>query len=289
MILNSLLCKSANSNISKKPADLKDLEEMFEGYDYQTVIDTYKPKLDNSFSVSRFKYFVIFSHMDDYKTYELIDNDIRNTADAMESNYINVKPKEITSIFLFNDDDVYKKFALGNFAVEEDDLSPYGFYKVSKRVILVKFVSWKGSVKHEVTHAMIQDDFPEIPGWFNEGLASLNERSSYKDGKLTGDFSWRINALRTAFRNNTYTDLQTLVNLPDNELYSSNSSFYYAQSRFLLSYLQEKNLLEFYYHLFRDTFDADNTGLSQLEKVLKTKLTDFEPVYLNYIHSFDNK
>ncbi|CAN5454284.1 hypothetical protein BH10BAC5_BH10BAC5_09820 [soil metagenome] len=272
-----------------KPVDLKDIEEVYTNYDYESVVKLYKPRLDDTFTITRFKYFVIFSHMSDSKTYELIDNDIRHTVEAMENNYIAVKPQAVTAVFLFNDDEVYKTFALKNFDIEEEDLSPFGFYKVSKRVILVKYISWKGSLSHEVTHSMLQDDFPDIPGWFNEGFASLHEKASYKDGKLIGDFSWRINAIRTAFKNNTYTDLNYLMNITDNELYSSNASFYYGQSRMLLSYLQDKVLLERFYKLFRDTFDADNTGISQLEKLLKLKVYDLEPLFINYVKNFDNK
>ena len=279
-------------SIVKKPvlhlADLKDLEEVKEGYDYQTIINNYQPKLGNEFTVTKFNYFIIFSNMPDNKTYELIDNDIRHTEMAMENNYITVKPQAVTAVFLFDDDDSYKKFALANFKdIEENDLSPYGFYKVSKRVILVRYISWKGSIAHEVTHSMLQDDFPDIPGWFNEGFASLHEKSTFRDGNLIGEFSWRINAIRSAFKDNKYTDLNHLMTLTDNELYSSNSSFYYAQSRFLLGYIQEKGLLKRYYTLFRDTYETDNTGISQLEKLLKMKLSEFEPLYLDYLKSFN--
>ena len=277
------------SDLKSKPADLKDIEDVYENYDYASVINTYKPKLDDSFTITRFKYFVIFSHMSDYKTYELIDNDVRHTIEAMENNYITVKPAAVTAIFLFDDDDVYKNFALKNFDMADEELSPFGFYKVSKRVILVKYISWKGSLAHEVTHSMLQDDFPEIPGWFNEGLASLHERATFKDGNLIGDFSWRINAIRTAFKTNTYTDLQYMMNLTDNELYSSNASFYYAQSRMLLGYMQEKGKLDLFYKVFRDTYETDNTGVSQFEKIMKMKVTEMEPVYQEYIRSFDNK
>jgi hypothetical protein len=74
----------------------------------------------------------------------------------------------------------------------------------------------------------------------------------------------------------------------DDELYGKRSSFYYAQSRYLLMYLQQQGLLEKYYKLFRDTYNSDETGISQLEEVTGKQLSQMEGEYIEFIKSFKN-
>jgi hypothetical protein len=72
----------------------------------------------------------------------------------------------------------------------------------------------------------------------------------------------------------------------DDEFYSGRSSYYYAQSCYLLMYLQDKGLLTDYYKLFRRSFEDDETGISQLETVLNIPLEQFEPEFVTYVQSF---
>jgi hypothetical protein len=264
---------------------LDNIEELIDGLNYDAVISKYKSRFTKPIIV-RFKYFVIFSNLEPSLTYKLIDNDVRNIVSAMQKHYIIKNPDSVTAVFLFEDYDTYKEFSLNTFNLKQEDLSPYGFFKISKNIIAVRYVSWKGSLPHEVTHAMIQPDFPEIPSWFNEGMAALNENAKYMDGNLHTSFSWRILSLRRAFRENTYTPLRTLMETNDDEFYSGRSSYYYAQSCYLLMYLQDKGLLTDYYKLFRRSFEDDETGISQLETVLNIPLEQFEPEFVTYVQSF---
>jgi hypothetical protein len=266
--------------------DFDQLEEVYENLNYDEPISEYTNKLDGNFRTIRFKYFVIFSNLDDKTTYQLIDSDIRNTTEAMINNYIEVRPDYVTAVFLFKDMESYKKFAMKEFEIEEHDLSPYGFYKISRNVILVRYVSWKGSVTHEVTHAMLQNDFPDIPSWFNEGFAALHEKPIFNNGKLIGNFNWRILALRRAFNENKYTSLRYLMNTNDNDIYSEKSSFYYAQACYALMLLQEKNLVEDFYKTFRDNYSKDHTGIKQFEKLTGMPLEEFDKELTDYIQSF---
>jgi hypothetical protein len=149
-------------------------------------------------------------------------------------------------------------------------------------------VNWKGSIPHEVTHKFTNTDFPDMPSWFDEGLSSLHEKSTFKNGDLEGDFSLRIIPLRRAINENTYTDLEHLLKTNDNEFYGKRSSFHYAQSRYLLMYLQQKGLLKDYYRSFRDTFVKDKYGISQLELITGKSIETLNDEVLEYIKSFDN-
>ena len=262
------------------------LEELYDNMDYDRVINKYADKVPASMSISRFKYYVVFSELDENTTYNLIDKDIRHTVDAITNNYVSVLPDSVTPVFLFEDYDSYRDFAVETLSLDEKDLSPYGFYKISKNIIVIRYVSWKGSTAHEITHSLIQYDFPDIPSWFNEGLAALHEKYIYKDGKMKGDFNWRIVALRRAFKENSYTYLNTLMGTNDEILYGSRTAFYYAQARYLLMYVQSKGVLEEYYKLFRAAYNEDETGISQLEKILNKPLPDIDEDLVEYINSF---
>jgi hypothetical protein len=280
------LLSDVKADLFKEKVNLKAVEEIYDGLDYESVIEKYAPTLPEGFSITRFQYFAVFSNLDNELTYNLIDKDIRNAVAAMEDNYIEVKPEKVTAVFLFEDQDTYSDFALSNFDIRRDDLSPYGFYKISKNVIVVRYVSWKGSLPHEVTHALIQSDFPGVPSWFNEGMGAMHERATYKNGELVADFNWRIRALRRSFNEGTYTDLRTLMSTNDDDIYGRRSSFYYAQARYLLGMLQEKGMLARYYKHFNNSFESDNTGITQLETIYGKKLDEIEKEYVAYVKSF---
>lgn len=280
------LITDVRSDLFKEKINLKAVEEIYDGLDYESVIERYAHTLNEGFSITKFQYFVVFSNLDNELTYNLIDNDIRNAVATMEDNYVEIRPDRVTGVFLFEDSDSYTDFALSNFDIRRDDLSPYGFYKISKNVIVVRYVSWKGSLPHEVTHAMIQKDFPGVPSWFNEGMGALHERATYKDGELVADFNWRITALRRAFNEGTYTGLETLMSTNDDDIYGRRSSFYYAQARYLLGFLQEKGILKRYYKHFNNSFESDNTGITQLETIYGKSINEIEDEYLAYVKSF---
>lgn len=265
---------------------LSDIEETFASFNYAEIIERHSPILPNNMSITRYKHFVIFSELDEQTTYSIIDTDIRQTIDGMVNGYVQRTPDSATAVFLFEDYEDYKDFTLKNTDIEEKDLSPYGYYKISQNIIVIRYISWKGSTKHEISHRFTKADFPNAPSWFDEGLSSLLEKSTYIDGKLVGEFSWRIIALRRAIKDDKYTKLGKMMRTDDNELYGKRVSYYYAQARFLLMYLEERGLLEQYYKTFRDTYQTDKTGISQLENLLGKSLDEIDEDYYTYITSF---
>ena len=275
---------SSNPNITR---NLNELEELYDNMDYNTVINNYSQYMPETATITRFRYYVIFSLLDENITYEIINKNIRQTIDAMTDDLLNKLPDRVTPVFLFSDFDTYKEFSVKTFGIEENDLSPYGYYKISKNAIAVKYYKWKGSITHEITHSLIQYDFPDMPSWLNEGLASLHEKYEYRDGRMYGAFSWRIVALKRAHDKGTYTGLKKLMKTNDGELYDEGrTSFYYAQARYLLMMLQQRGLLIKYYKLFRNTYDEDHTGIIQLEKVTGEPLEEINKELVDYINTF---
>lgn len=265
---------------------LSEIEDIYPGFDYSSVINEHSSIMPAGMSVTKFRQYVIFSDLNEELTYKLIDNDMRITIESMTANFVNKTPDEVTPVYLFEKFDKYKEFVLNNYDVEENDLSPYGFYKISKNVIIIRYVTWKGSILHELTHRFIRSDFPDAPSWFDEGFASLNEKSTFENGVLTGDFSLRIIPLRRAINEGTYTGLRQLMETNDDELYGKRTSYYYAQSRYLLMYLQQEGLLEKYYKYFRDNYKKDNSGIKQLQEITGKSLNTIDDALLNYLKSF---
>lgn len=277
-------------SIYQSKNDLSVIEEQFTDFNYEEIIDRFSSKLEPNISITKFKYFVVFSDLGEPLTYSLIDSDIRNTISAMESNFVSKTPAGVTPIILFSEHSNYKRFVLANFDdIPEKDLSQFGFFKISKNVIAVRYVSWKGSIPHEITHKFTNIDFPGMPSWFDEGLASLNEKAVFSNNELIGEFSLRIIPLRRAIKENTYTGLEHLMTTNDAVLYGKRSSYYYAQSRYLLMMLQHEGKLYEFYKLFRDTFNTDKTGISQLEKITGKTLDTIDAELLDYIKSFKER
>lgn len=53
-----------------------------------------------------------------------------------------------------------------------------------------------GTLLHEMIHALMAADFPSAPAWLNEGMASLYERSRWRNGRLEALPNWRMDRMR---------------------------------------------------------------------------------------------
>jgi hypothetical protein len=56
-----------------------------------------------------------------------------------------------------------------------------------------------GTLVHEIVLPFMEANFPQCPPWFNEGLGSLYEASSERDGEIIGLLNWRLKGLLTDF------------------------------------------------------------------------------------------
>jgi len=132
-----------------------------------------------------------------------------------------------------------------------------------------------GTLVHEIVHPFMSANFPQCPAWFNEGLASLYEASTEKDGHIQGLINWRLTGLEEAIRQHKTMPFEKLMALSDTEFYGGlnnpNYSQYYAQARYLCYYLQEKGLLVKFYREYVANAKTDPTGFATLKRVLGEK------------------
>lgn len=203
---------------------------------------------------------------------DLEDWHARTLAPAMEAmlaSYFDRQPDQPITVLLYDSADIYDAEAKRLFGDEK--LSPYGYYKPARRTLVMNIATGGGTLVHELTHALIDFDFPDVPDWFNEGLASLHEQCRFRaDGSgIDGLENWRLPALQDAIREGELRSLESLIH--DDDFRGRGMGLNYAQARYFCLYLQRLDLLEDYYEAFRDNQEQDPTGELAVRKVLPEK------------------
>jgi hypothetical protein len=190
---------------------------------------------------------------------------------ALQATYFEKHPPEPVLILLFEKAEPYKRLAKEWFG--DDEVPHFGFFRRADRVMLMNVGTGTGTLVHEMVHALMAPDFPDVPDWFNEGFASLYEQCSLGTDTITGHENWRLPDLQVAIRRNKLRPLSEMIE--DEHFYADERvGINYAQARYLMFYLQKKGLLRDYYRKFRDGVKDDPTGIKTLKQVLKTEDLD---------------
>jgi hypothetical protein len=126
-----------------------------------------------------------------------------------------------------------------------------------------------GTLVHEMVHPLMEVNFPACPPWFNEGLASLYEAVEEKDGHLHGRLNWRLAGLQEQIRQGNLPAFQLLMAQDSNGFYNQDTADNYAQSRYLLYWLQEQDKLRPYYQQFHANVASDPSGYFTLRALLE--------------------
>jgi hypothetical protein len=209
------------------------------------------------------------------------DGTVLAAARALKATYFEKDPQEPIIIFLFESAGPYTRLAKEWFG--DNDVPHYGFYRNADRCMFMNVATGTGTLVHELTHALIAPDFPDVPSWFNEGLASLYEQSTINGNTITGLENWRLPALQRAIRANDLRPLKDLIEDP--HFYRSDLvGINYAEARYLMLYLQQHKLLQAYYREFRDHAHEDPTGFKTLVKIIAPQsLEEFEPKWRAWV------
>jgi len=210
------------------------------------------------------------------------------TARALFVSYFDKTPDEPITLLLCSSDEKYRRYA------EEIDGNPRveysGYYERGDRRVVVNLSTGSGTSAHELTHSLAHFDFPEMPEWFDEGLASLHEEAEIsEDGlRIVGTSNWRLHFLIPAIRRETLQPLDTLVRL--RSVRTAQEPVEYAQARYLCLYLQQKGLLEPFYRKFRGSFPEDPTGGQVLCQLLGVdSLAEADRDFRNWVLSLRAK
>jgi hypothetical protein len=210
-----------------------------------------------------------------------LNQTILSAADALHAKFFDrAKPDKPILILLFESDGPYRRLAKKWF--DDDDVSRFGYFR-HDNVMLMNVGTGTGTLVHELTHALIKPDFPQVPSWFNEGLGSLFEQCTLANNDIRGLANWRLPDLQHAIRRGGLRSLEELVN--DGDFYGeTHVGMNYAQARYLLMFLQESNRLAPYYRAFRDQQIDDPKGLKQLRAIIALQsLEEFEKDWRRWV------
>ena len=207
---------------------------------------------------------------------------VRWAVDHLEQDFFTAHPKKILDVFLFHGDASYRK---GVAALTKDAPdTPYGFYSASAGGLFMNISTGGGTLVHEIVHPYVEADFPDAPPWLNEGLGSLFEQSADKDGHIVGLTNWRLAGLQKALAHGSVPSFRALTALDSDAFYKDDEGVHYAESRYLLYYLQERGRLRDFYRSFRAARDKDPTGYATLVQALGERdMDDFRTRWEKFV------
>ncbi len=192
---------------------------------------------------------------------------IAPTVRALSVQYFDLHPIWPITVVLCSSDDSYREC---NRALGERDRSEYaGIYSRSEHRVIVNIGTGEGTLAHELTHALAHADFPDLPEWLDEGLASLYEECEFSaDGlRLMGIENWRSAVLLGALLRG---ELRSIAELASEQFATGDASVDYAQARYFCLFLQKRNLLEAFYRKCRARSTASRDGIQSLTELMGT-------------------
>ncbi len=190
--------------------------------------------------------------------------------DMLKRDYFAQDPAEVITVWLFRDDDSYRRNARLLFGDTPE--TPFGYYSERHHALVMNIGTGGGTLVHEIVHPFMRANFPKCPPWFNEGLGSLYEQCQERDGHIAGLPNWRLAGLQEAIRAGNTVSFRELAAKNEHEFYGPPNnprySQFYGQSRYLCYYLQEKGLLVKFYRAFTAAARQDPTGYATLQRTL---------------------
>lgn len=199
---------------------------------------------------------------------------VRWAVQRLEQDFFTAAPRDIVEVWLLRDDLSYRSNALAVFDDRPD--TPYGYFTPEHQALVMNIATGGGTLVHELVHPFIDNDFPRCPSWLNEGLASLFEQCSDRDGHIWGLTNWRLAGLQSTIEAGQLPSFPELLSTTRTEFYDHDPGSHYAQARYLCMYLQEQGALAAFYRDFRRDVDRDPTGVATLRAHVGADLGAFQ-------------
>jgi len=202
-------------------------------------------------------------------------NFVKWTTDLIEKDFFTKRPDKLIEIWLFKNERTYRKGAKKYF--NDTPETPYGYYSPEDDALIMNIGPGAGTLSHELVHPYMEANFPAVPSWFNEGLASLYEQPRERKGHMWGTTNWRLPGLQKMIRDKTIPPVAKLLETTRDGFYDAPYDSY-AYARFLCQYLQDHGKLRDFYTKF--LADAkDRTGKTALAAILGQDLASFDAVF----------
>ncbi len=213
----------------------------------------------------------------------LVDGVLDYCAKALVRTFFDKRPAadRAVNIFVFKDYSSYEA-GLRRFLGMEP-ITPYGHYGHNQKYIVVNYETGPGTMVHELTHALMSEDFPQAPIWLSEGMASLYEHCRAEGGTLRGDDNWRLPELQAALAQNALDPLHALLSMSPDAFRARNESLHYAQARYFCKYLEELGVLPRVYRELRERHALDPAGQGVIASVFGKPLATVDAAWRRWI------
>lgn len=244
--------------------------------EYQQHVKRMKDKLAalGGFAVVIEKPFVVAGNDTPEQLRATVAGTVKWTMEHVKKDFFAKDPTDIIDVYLFKDQASYDKANKELFPGGPD--TPYGYYSPSLQALVMNISTGGGTLVHEMVHPFMAANFPNCPTWFNEGLASLYEQSSEKDGHIWGLPNWRLAGLKDALAQPapngaakaTAPSFKAMCAMDSATFYGDKKGVNYATARYLCLYLQQQGVLPQFYKDFVKNQKDDPTGYATLQKTL---------------------
>lgn len=246
--------------------------------------DVLRQQLPQGWSVAVYESFVLGGDVSERELESLYQGTILPTARALNVQYFDQTPEWPISILLCSSDSSYRQCQQCLGERERNDYS--GIYSRADHRIVINLATGEGTLAHELTHALAHADFPSMPEWFDEGLASLHEECVFSENglRLVGMPNWRRTPLQEALRRG---QLRSVIEFTSERFAAPERAHIdYAQSRYLCLYLQERGLLEPFYRKCRSRTATDPTGIHSLCELVHVQSTgEFDTLFQDWLRA----
>jgi hypothetical protein len=240
--------------------------------DYAQHVLSLKPMLRRDHTVVIEPPFVVVGDEAPDRVRERASGTVRWAVERLKKDFFAKDPDKILTVWLFRGKETYNEAVLEHF--ERSPSTPYGFYTSEHRALVMNIATGGGTLVHEIVHPFMEANIPDCPSWLNEGLGSLFEQSAEREGHIVGLPNWRLPGLQRAIHKGAVPTFRTLTHTSRDEFYDQDPGTNYAQSRYLLYYLQERGLLLPFWTRYLEERKTDPTGYTTLVKVLGEKDMD---------------
>jgi len=238
-------------------------------------------QLDESFAAVVSPPFVVAGNMPASRLQTYARHSVVRPAEVMWGRYFRARPAEPITILLLADAESYRHWSRHLFGDRE--LPHFGYYRSASRTMVMNIATGTGTLVHELTHALIAPDFPDVPSWFNEGLASLHEQCVVQADDVVGLTNWRLPALQKAIRDGKLRPLRELMTQGD--FYGRQEGLNYAQARYFVMYMQHRGVLKAFYEHFRANHEGAEAGVQAVQRVFEDDLGKVEKAFLDWVQT----
>jgi len=238
------------------------------------ILATMRKELGTTFHYRKVRCFVAAGDVSAARFEQLCTHTLAACHDAYVKQFFRKPPVGTYRVYLFRDAASYEGHVKRLFGRTPG--TPFGYYSHSRRALVMNIGTGGGTLVHEMFHALVSEDFPDIPAWANEGIASLFEQCRITGSGLVGLVNWRLPILQKHIRDGTVLPLRKIMTMTDAEFYRDRQGKY-AAARYFMMYLQSQGKLEPFYRRFRDGYKDDKTGVRYAEEAIGNTLEEFEP------------